>query len=58
LPGLALGDTRAQVEAGYGGPEGCQDTEVTGTDVNGEKIKIEMSSDVWMHLSARNPEII
>jgi hypothetical protein len=33
-------------------------TEVTGTDVNGEKIKIEMSSDVWMHLSARNPEII
>jgi hypothetical protein len=30
VPGLALGDTRAQVEAAYGAPGGCQDTEVAG----------------------------
>jgi len=30
VPGIALGSTRAQVEAAYGEPRGCQDTEVRG----------------------------
>lgn len=30
VPGLTLGDTRAQVEAAYGDPAHCQDVEVGG----------------------------
>jgi hypothetical protein len=30
VPGIALADTRAQVEAAYGEPGGCQDVEVSG----------------------------
>ena len=52
VPGIALGDTRAEVEASYGAPASCQSVEVAGDrgscafDVEGTwKNKIESFGD-------------